>query len=275
MPLSGGLMQYLPLTSADWQLFLKWAATEGWTIPSQELGLFQDQWRRCFFVLYAAGIARGFVSAVAYEESGWIGNLLVGSAYRGRGYGATLFDFALALLRQTGLQRIWLTASEAGLPIYQRRGFVTVDRVDRWCGRGQGLMEFSRQVATAELIDLDHCCWGESRAALLSLLANQAEICGSVKNMALLQPSASGWQLGPWLAPPRYSQQNSLTLQEALAKTPAGTGLLTDVLASADIETCLHNSGFTKLGSNVLMCLSTQTPCLQGVVALASLGSIG
>jgi ribosomal protein S18 acetylase RimI-like enzyme len=275
MPLSGGLMQFLPLTNTDWQLFLKWAATEDWTISSQELRLFQNQWRHCFFVLHAEGKVTGFVSAVAYEESGWIGNLLVGSEHRGRGYGAALFDFALALLRQAGLQRIWLTASEAGLPIYQRRGFVTVDRVDRWYGRGQGLLELSQQVAMAELIDLDRSCWGESRAALLSLLANQAEICGSDKNMALLQPSASGWQLGPWLAPPQCSQHNRLTLQEALGKTPAGTGLLTDVLASANMEACLHIAGFNKSGSNLLMCLSSQTPCLQGVAALASLGSIG
>jgi ribosomal protein S18 acetylase RimI-like enzyme len=268
-------MQFLPMKSADWQLFLKWAAIERWTIPSQELRLFQEQWRHCFFVLHAEGKVTGFVSAVAYEESGWIGNLLVGSAYRGLGYGAALFDFALALLRQAGLKRIWLTASKTGLPIYQRRGFVTLDRVDRWYGRGQGLVESSQQLATTELIDLDQRCWGESRASLLTVLANQAEICGSDKNMALLQPSASGWHLGPWLAPPRYSQHSHLTLQEALAKTPAGTGLLTDVLASADIEVYLHNSGFSKLGSNVLMCLSTQTPCLQGVVALASLGSIG
>jgi len=268
-------MQFLPMKSADWQLFLKWAATERWTIPSQELRLFQEQWRHCFFVLHAEGKVTGFISAVAYEESGWIGNLLVGSAYRGLGYGSALFDFALASLRQAGLKRIWLTASKTGLPIYQRRGFVTLDRVDRWCGRGQGLLELSQRLATTELIDLDRNCWGESRAALLSLLANQAEICGSDKNMALLQPSASAWQLGPWLAPPHDSQQNRLTLQEALAKTPAGAGLLTDVLASAGMEACLHLAGFNKSGSNLLMCLSTQTPCLQGVVALASLGSIG
>ncbi len=268
-------MQFLPMTSADWQLFLKWAANERWTIPSQELRLYQKQWRHSFFVLYAAGIARGFVSVVTYEESGWIGNLLVGSAYRGRGYGAALFDFALALLNQAGLQRIWLTASETGLPIYLRRGFMTVDRVDRWCGRGQGLVELSQQVATAELIDLDHRCWGESRASLLTVLANEAEICGSDKNMALLRPSWPDWQIGPWLAPRQGSQRNHVILQEALGKTPAGTRLLTDVLASADIEASLDNSGFTKLGSNVLMCLSTPTPCLQGVVALASLGSIG
>ena len=91
-------MQFLPLNNSDWQLFLKWAATEGWTISSQELRLFQDQWRSSFFVLRAEGKVTGFVSAVAYEESGWIGNLLVGSEHRGQGYGAVLFDFILALL---------------------------------------------------------------------------------------------------------------------------------------------------------------------------------
>jgi GNAT superfamily N-acetyltransferase len=275
MPVSCGLMRFLPLTNADWQLFLKWAAVEGWTVPSQELRLFQGQWRHCIFVLHAEGKIRGFVSAVMYEESGWIGNLLVGSEHRGRGYGAALFDFVLNLVSRAGLQRIWLTASETGDPIYQRRGFVAVDRVDRWRARGQGLQKLFRKVPVPELIALDRRCWGESRAPLLSILAHGAEICRSGRSMALLQPSRPAWQLGPWLSLHQDSQQNHVLLQEALAKTPAGTELLTDVLASAGAETFLHAAGFNKLGSNLLMCLTSQSLTLQGVVALASLGSLG
>ena len=268
-------MPFLQMTVKDWPLFLEWAEAEDWTIPAQELRLFQNQWGHCFHVLKVAGDAKGFVSAVAYEECGWIGNLLVGQDQRGRGYGAALFDFALSLLVQKGLRRIWLTASGTGLPIYQRRGFVTVDRIDRWHARGRGRSELSREFPVVELLDLDRRCWGESRAGLLSLLAEKAEICLSAASIALLQPSLSCWQLGPWLAFDNGARETGLILNEALNKTPAGTVLLADVLASAKAETFLHNAGFVKAGANMLMCLTRQSTSIRGVLALASLGSIG
>jgi len=269
------MMPFIPPTKTDWPLFLKWASAEGWTVLSPEIQLFQRHWRSAFTVLHDADEIRGFISAVTYEESGWIGNLLVGSEHRGRGYGSALFDFALDLLRQAGLLRIWLTASETGLPIYLRRGFVAVDQIHRWCAQGCGSLELLRKVPVAELINLDRRCWSESRAPLLSLLAEGAEICRSGKSLALLQPGCPAWQLGPWLTTRQDSQETRLILHEALGRTPAGMKLLTDVRASAGIESFLHTAGFKKLGSNVLMCLTSQPTPLRGVVALASLGSIG
>ena len=268
-------MLFRQLTDKDWQVFLEWAAEEGWTVPSQELRMFQSHWEQCFYALKLAGGVKGFVSAVAYEESGWIGNLLVGQDHRGRGYGTSLFDFALTLLLQKRVQRIWLTASEAGLPIYQRRGFVSVDRVDRWRARGRGLVGLSQDIPAAELIDLDRRCWGESRVHLLSQLAEKSAICRSDTSMALLQPSHCCWQLGPWLALGNGSREDGVILQEALDKTPAGTELLADVLSSAQTGSLLRNAGFNQSGTNMLMCLSRQPTSLRGVVALASLGSIG
>lgn len=268
-------MQFLPPTRADWQQFRRWAAAENWTIPAQELRLFQNLWRHWFFALHAGGAVKGFVSAVPYAESGWIGNLLVGPEQRGQGYGALLFDFALALLHQAGLQRVWLTASETGLPIYARRGFVAIDRVERWCGEGLGELDWSREMAVPELIALDGDCWGEDRARLLNLLAKKAEVCRAETGMALLQPSRPAWLLGPWLAPRQTARQNRSILQQALGKTPAGTSLLIDVLVSAGMASSLRNAGFDRLGANVLMCLSAQPPALHGVVSLASPGSLG
>ena len=55
--------------------------------------------------------------------------------------GVQLFDFAVEFLRQGEPKRIWLTASAEGLPIYQRRGFVRVDCIERWAGQGLGIAE--------------------------------------------------------------------------------------------------------------------------------------
>lgn len=268
-------MPFQPPAAADWQRFLHCAAAENWAVSDQELRLFQHQWRRDFFVLSVAGTAQGFVSAVPYQESGWIGNLLVSPAHRGQGYGALLFDFALAWLRRAGVQRIWLTASEAGRPIYARRGFVALDRVERWCAAGLGQLACSREMAVAELITVDGDCWGENRARLLTPLADKAEICRAETGLALLQPSRAAWLLGPWLAPRQTARQNRSILQQALAKTPAGTRLLTDVLVSSGMECFLRKAGFARVGASLLMCLSEHPPAPHGVVSLASPGSIG
>lgn len=268
-------MRFLPLNEADWQVFLAWAGAERWRVPFQEQRLFQNQWRHHFFVLKENGQALGFVSAVGYRESGWIGNLLVGPTLRGLGYGAALFDFAVDFLHQTSLKRIWLTASAEGMPIYQRRGFISVDRVERWRGIGLGCGDLEHLELLEELIDVDRRCWGESRAPLLRSLADDGEICCQGSAWGLLQTGLGDWQLGPWLAPEPCPRSNRLLLTSALGKTPAGRSLVADVLVSADLELLLRNAGFVVIASNELMCLCDRPVRLQGVVGLASLGSIG
>ena len=268
-------MPFLSLSDGDWRIFLRWSRDEGWQIPFQEQRLFQNQWQPFIFVLKLEGQVLGFVSAVAYKESGWIGNLLVDPGRRGRGYGAALLDFALDFLRQLNLRRIWLTASEAGHPLYQRRGFVAIDRVDRWVVTGGGQQELESDTSTTELIDLDRRCWGESRAPLLSLLADAGHLCCCGETLGLLQPGVDFWQLGPWLSADKFPRDSRRLLTQAIEKTVAGKELLVDVLASSEMELVLRNSRFHKRGSNLLMVLSDKPVKLDGVIALASLGSIG
>lgn len=269
-------MEYTELTKDDWRLFLSWAVAENWQVPLFEQRLFQEQWYSYFFALRSNGAVRGFASAVPYPESGWIGNLLVDPECRGQGYGSTLFDFALDFLRQQRVPRIWLTASESGLPLYQRRGFVAIDRVERWQGRGLGGQEVQSSPALEELTSLDRFCWGESREPLLAAVAAEGESCRSGETLALLQPGLPHWQLGPWLSPERCPRENRLVLTMALEKTPADRLLVVDLLASSEMGMLLRSAGFVKTGSNELMCLAEQeVPRLGGVVALASLGSIG
>ncbi|WP_298037933.1 GNAT family N-acetyltransferase [uncultured Desulfuromonas sp.] len=268
-------MQFRNLSEEDWQLFLRWATQEGWRVSFQEQRLFQNQWRPYFFALHTGGKLCGFVSAVAYKESGWIGNLLVPEEYRGLGYGSALFDYALSFLRKAQPKRIWLTASVTGQPIYQRRGFEVLDRIDRWVATGRGVALSAADLAVGELVDRDMYCWGESRSPLINALSDDGEICRCGKTLGLLQPGVSCWQLGPWLSEDKDVRDSRQLLQQAVDKTAAGKELLIDVLASAEIELVLRTCGFEKQGSNQLMVLSGETVVLNGVMALASLGSIG
>ncbi len=191
-------------------------------------------------------------------------NLLVGPEQRGHGYGSALFDYALDFLRQVELQRIWLTASAAGRPIYERRGFVSIDRIERWQGFGLGRLEPEKLPLVEELIALDRGCWGESRAPLLGALADDGEICRSGASLALLQPGVAGWQLGPWLSPDKCPRENRLLLTQALEKTPTGRRLTVDLLAGSELALLLRSAGLQMNGCNELMCLSDAPVELDG-----------
>ncbi len=268
-------MEFATPTVCEWRLFRAWAAAENWRVPLREEQLFQDQWWAHFFVLRAAGLPLGFASAVAYRESGWIGNLLVDPERRGRGLGAALFDFAVARLRQARVQRIWLTASLSGLPIYQRRGFGVLDRVERWQGQGLGGGESPRQARLDELIACDTHCWGEDRSPLITALAMPATILQQGESLALLQPDPNAWQVGPWLSPTRCPRENRLLLLQALERTPAERPLVVDLLRSSGMGPLLRSAGFVMTGSNELIYSGEEPTPLEGVIALASLGSIG
>lgn len=269
-----------PINNDDWDIFYSWAKNEGWTISFQEQRLFQNQWRPSFFTLWKHGSCCGFVSVVIYKTSGWIGNLLVQKPKRGNGYGSMLFDFAMERLEKNQLKRIWLTASPQGAPIYRKRGFINVDQIIRWTGLGTGQKSkrntSGSSATVAELIELDHRCWEESRRPLLTSLEDDGIILKEGKSMALLQPGPNFWQVGPWLTSQRDTQETRHLLAEVIKRTPKGTPLVMDILESSGLDLLLHQYGFKTRGQNELMCKSREAvENLTGVTALASLGSLG
>ncbi|MFO7812358.1 MAG: GNAT family N-acetyltransferase [Pelovirga sp.] len=262
-------------TSADWNLFLRWAAQEEWFVPLKEQLLFQHQWRPFFFAFGDGGAPRGFVSAVGYRQSGWIGNLLIDPQHRGEGYGKYLFEEALKFLNQRQVKRIWLTASDQGAPLYQRYGFEQIDTVTRWSATGSGYVQAAEVQGTLNcLIALEQDCWGEDRRDVIHALALESALLQQPNHLALLQAGLDVWQLGPWSAAKTDPRSARLLLDAAVAATPTDKNLLVDVLDSAGLELLLRQRGFARYGQNLLM-YQGKTPRLRGVMALASLGSIG
>ncbi len=264
-----------PLSAADWNLFLRLARGEGWLVPTKEQLLFQHQWRAFFLALRHCGKTCGFISAVSYRHSGWIGNLLIDPELRGQGYGKYLFEEALKVLNQPPLQRIWLTASRQGQPLYQGYGFTQVDTVTRWSATGRGKNQPITTQATLEcLIAIDQDCWGEDRRDLISALAADSFLLQQPNTLAMVQTGIDLWQLGPWSAAKTDPRSARLLLDLAVTATPANKSLFVDTLDSAGLELLLRQQGFTRHGQNQLMCQGV-APALRGVMALASFGSIG
>lgn len=263
--------------SDDWKRFLALAQLEGWRVPVVEVELFQGPLATCAFALREAGRFCGLVTAVAYPKSGWIGNLLVPESERGKGYGARLFDHAVASLLQQGVTTLWLAASAQGAPLYQRRGFVAVDQVQRWVlhTAGSAVAPQGPQQELHRLLQEDAAIWGESRDRLLGPLAQGAAIFAFGQTLAMLQAGERRQVLGPWSSAGHCPRENRRLLMAVLAAANQDAELVADVLVSSPTGSLLAAAGFRPQGRCELMALGRVSARLNSLTALASLGSLG
>lgn len=270
-----GLGQAAP---EDWTTFLALAGLEGWRIPQIELRLFAGPWAGRILALRGSAGFAGLVTAVAHERSGWIGNLLVPSVQRGRGYGRRLFQAARERLLEQGCSRLWLTASPQGQPLYAASGFRPVELVERWVRPpgSSGPVDAGPDVDPAVLARLDRAAWGEARRELLDGLVRHGQVFSCGESAALLQTGAELQVLGPWLSEDFCPGTNRRLLKALLAAADPQVEIVCDVLASSPLRSLLVANGFSRAGSTRLM-VSGEPPDtgLRRVVALASLGSLG
>lgn len=261
--------------ASDWEAFQVLAGAEGWRVPRQELELYAGPLADSAFVLRDADRPLGFVTVVAHQRSGWIGNLLVRPEERRRGFGVRLFEHALAFLERKGVGSIWLTASEQGRPLYRRRGFRTVDTVVRWVVVPQRRGGTAGNGAIGELLAADRRAWQESRLSLLDGVAGGGRVFTHGETVLLLQVGEDPQVLGPWYSREFCPRENRMVL--AAVMEAAGPGeLVIDTLASAPVAGLLVVAGFERRGECALMVRGMLPPGnLDGLVALASLGSMG
>jgi GNAT superfamily N-acetyltransferase len=270
-------MEILMPTDADWQVFLALAREEGWRVPKSELELFRGPLAGDAFVLRRGEEFLGFVTAVAHERSGWIGNLLVPRDCRGRGYGALLFDHAVQVLERQGVANIWLTASSLGRPLYEKKGFAVVDGIVRWTFMTDGSsLPDGERLEAEQLLAGDARVWGESRERLLAPLVQQGQVFACGATVALLQGGDGMQVLGPWVSAELCPRENRLLLLAVLGAAAERTELVADVIESSPLQSLLRAAGFTRQGRCDLMVRGTASGVrLSQVVSLASLGSMG
>jgi [ribosomal protein S18]-alanine N-acetyltransferase len=108
-----------------------------------EQASFGDPWNRsafidlvndprvAFLIAEVGGVVRGYVVAWFVLDEGEIGNLAVASEARRRGIGALLLDGAIAAVRASNVDTLYLEVRDsnaAARALYASRGFVEVGR---------------------------------------------------------------------------------------------------------------------------------------------------
>ncbi len=264
-------------TAQDWIVFRQLAQAEGWLLPEGELDFYRSNSHALALVLKAKGAVGGLVTGVRHGPSGWIGNLIVEPRLRGRGLGSLLLDRAILSLESAGCQSLWLTASEQGRPLYERRGFEPRDTVVRWSASGLGArgQACTQRCVLEELLASDARGWGEPRERWLALLAQQSQPLRSGGTLALLQKGSTLSILGPWYSEDLCPRKNRILIVEALSALDPGAILVTDLLGSSPINGLMQAAGFERKGCTVLMQRGAAGWNPWGIVALGSLGSLG
>ncbi|MFW6387257.1 MAG: GNAT family N-acetyltransferase [Thermodesulfobacteriota bacterium] len=278
-------LRITPVRPEDWDVFLDWCTAESWIISEPERYLLQNQWHACFKILWEQEHRRAFISVVRYPSSAWIGNLIVDPLRRGCGYGSRLFNAELDLLKSADIQRIWLTASAMGEPLYRKHGFIGIETCERWIGAGTGACPGNPVPAQARglqrIITRDAAAWGESRQELLEYLGSISSVVVNPQFATLVQPGIHSWHIGPWIGKSSCGDGAAdITaagdfIAQIRKTAPGGKALSADVLKSSQLAPYLEQAGFCKTGTSALMCRTSRHVDLDRVYALASLGSIG
>ena len=266
-------MQITPFTPNDIHPFLDLAKDEGWISTRRELAFLLERSPDGCLVCHEDGKQVGFVTAVRYGKSGWIGNLLVASEARGRGIGTALFKQAMQVLQSNGTSTVWLTASTYGRPIYERNGFQLCDQVRRWERLGEGEQQLKPAVAVLpDWQEIDYLGWGDSRNELLAYAAANGTAVGADEGFLVLQRLGNSQQIGP------FGALNSSIAEQLLEQMLPGTGrVLLDVPSSNRVASKLLTSrGFT-VNSEVDLMYAGQPPAYHAehIYGLASMGSMG
>lgn len=262
----------------DWGAFFFWAQDEGWQVLPPETALFRGPLAGWAFALRQDDQTCGFVTAVPYPDFAWIGNLIIAPEMRGKGLGRHLFDRVCEKIRQTGIDSIWLTASDQGKPLYASRGFQECDRVERWqmyIPAHYHNYTPSLDTDLDTLLKADQQAWNTDRRLVLQYLATGGEIIQAGKSIALVQNYGAIKVLGPWLAMEDTAKEHVAIILAATRASGGGT-LYVDILESSGAGAMLEECGFTRSGDCALMVAAGRpTTSPEKAVSLASLGSLG
>lgn len=206
---------FRPLTRAELDTALLWAAREGWNPGHHDAEAFWEADPEGFWGVYdAAGELVGSISVVSYETFGFVGLFIVRPEHRGRGFGTGLWQVALDALRQRLAPGAPLSLDGvfAMQDSYAKSGFVFTHRNLRMEGIGEpaapdsGLVDLS-SVDPAIVCAHDLAHFGADRSAFLRKwlatpgclgvgLLSDDRLVGS----GLVRPCGRGYKIGPLFA---------------------------------------------------------------------------
>lgn len=232
---------FRPLTTAELDTVLDWAAAEGWNPGLEDAAAFRMADPEAFWGLERAGklVAGGAITAYA-ETMGFMGLFIVHPDWRGRGLGREFWYFRRDKLvsRLKPGAPIAMDGVFAMQHFYARGGFVFTHRHLRMAGvgiaapRSADLVEL-HSVPFAWVENFDRAHFGAPRPDFLRRWIFPAGGLGlgvvrgeALAGMGVIRPSRSGFKIGPL-----FARDASLaeTIFRGLSAHAAGQPLFLDI----------------------------------------------
>jgi len=202
--------QIRPMTLADLELSLEWAAAEGWNPGIYDAEAFYTADPGGFLIGEIDGEPISSISAVSYEENfGFIGLYIVKPAWRGKGFGLKTWNAALNLL---GERNVGLDGVLAQVENYRKFGFQPAYTQIRHQGIGipskinQNIVKLT-DIPLEIILNYDRQCFPAPRTIFLKKWLNQPDgaAYGMIKNnhlcgYAVLRKCRNGFKIGPLFA---------------------------------------------------------------------------
>jgi ribosomal protein S18 acetylase RimI-like enzyme len=250
------------LRGSDIEFALVQTARERWDCTAATFALHLGHDRDGCFIAEVDGRPAGMVTTTRYRQTGWIGNLIVTPERRGLGIGSQLMAHALKHLERDGTATIRLEADPLGVNIYRRLGFEDEFESPRF-RREPGVTTRPASVVWPGATDFDDLKafdephFGDDRRRLLSLLLEGALAAfrmpeeGRPSGYLIVQPSANGARIGPWVA--SNTQAAGDLLENALAAFGDRTVILAVPGPNAACRELLASRGFIETPSSLRM----------------------
>jgi ribosomal protein S18 acetylase RimI-like enzyme len=222
-----------PLTRAELDVPLDWAAGEGWNPGLGDAECFWQADRAGFLGLFLGGRMAASISVVEYDSAfAFLGLYIVAPEFRGQGWGFELWRHGMARL---GDRIIGLDGVVAQQDNYARSGFRLAWRNRRYEGRGggsepPGLVPLAA-VPFAELTAYDRIEFSAPRERFLACWTSRHPgraivEAGRLRGFGVIRRCGVGWKIGPLFADDPPSAE---TLFAGLAAQAPGEPIFLDV----------------------------------------------
>ncbi|MBE9068230.1 GNAT family N-acetyltransferase [Leptolyngbya cf. ectocarpi LEGE 11479] len=202
--------QIRAMTRSEVDVAIAWATSEGWNPGLYDADCFYNADPSGFLVGLLDGEPIASISAVKYGQSfGFIGFYIVKPAFRGQGYGLSIWHQALKSLEGRNIGLDGVVAQQAN---YIKSGFTLAHRNIRYGGVGNGQTHPADCVSLTD-ISMDTVCaydrrfFPEDRSDFIQcwLTRPDSHAVGMVQGQTLtgygvIRPSASGYKIGPLFA---------------------------------------------------------------------------
>lgn len=241
--------EILPLTLAEIEQLLDWAADEGWNPGLADTEPFHAADPGGHFGCFIDGQMAAGLSAVRYGDAfGFIGLYICHPQLRGKGHGRRLWDHAISHL---GDRTIGLDGVPAQQNNYARMGFVTAYSTWRCSGRFPALPATHSDVVTItpELLEavirFDGRAFPAPRPAFLEAWCRTPHVALAIERMGridaygVIRRCRDGFKIGPLFA---ESDADAERLFSALARE-AGSSLIAIDVPETQSSFANHLSG--------------------------------